>query len=92
MANRIAPGLIDKYLAKAGYSGQLTDQQLAADAPAKLFEPVPGNYGGHGRFEAQTRLGGWEMFTDRYRDGFYLGAATLLGIYGLHLLPKKYKV
>ncbi len=25
LANRIAPGLIDRYLAKAGYSGQLTD-------------------------------------------------------------------
>ena len=91
LANRIAPGLIDQYLAKAGYSGQLTDQKLAADAPANLFEPVPGNYGAHGRFDAKSRLGSWEMFTDRHRDGFYLGAATLLGVYGLHLLAKKYK-
>ena len=92
MANRIAPGLIDKYLAKAGYSGQLTDQQLAADAPANLFEPVPGPYGAHGRFDAEARSSSWAMFTDRHRDGFYLGAATLLGIYGLHRLAKKYKV
>ena len=92
LANRIAPGLIDKYLAKTGYSGQLTDQKLAADAPANLFEPVPGNYGAHGRFDGQARLGSWEMFTDRHRDGFFLGAATLLGVYALHLLAKKYKV
>ena len=92
LANRIAPGLIDTYLAKAGYSGQLTHQRLPADAPANLFEPVPGNYGAHGRFDAQSRRKSWAMFTDRHRDGFYLGAATLLGVYGLHLLAKKYKV
>ena len=59
LANRIAPGLIDKYLAKAGYSGQLTDRKLPADAPANLFHPVPGNYGAHGRFDAQSKL--WQL-------------------------------
>ena len=92
LANSIAPGLIDRYLAKAGYSGQLTKERLAADAPDNLFEPVPGNYGAHGRFDAQSRRGSWAMFTDRHRDGVYLGVATLLGVYGLHLLAKKYKV
>ena len=91
LANRIAPGLIDKYLAKAGYSGQLTDRKLPADAPANLFHPVPGNYGAHGRFDAQSKLGSWEMFTDRHRKALYMGAATLLGVYGLHRLAKKYK-
>ena len=28
LANRIAPGLIDRYLARAGYSGQLSDEPL----------------------------------------------------------------
>ena len=40
LANRIAPGLIDRYLATAGYSGQLADQPTAPDAPANLFKPV----------------------------------------------------
>ena len=92
LANRIAPGFIDKYLAKTGYSGQLTDQKLPADAPSNLFEPVPGNYGAHGRFDAQSTRGSWEMFTDRHRKGFYLSAATLLSVYGLHLLAKKLKI
>ena len=41
LANRVAPGLIDSYLAKAGYSGQLSDQRLPNDAPSNLFEPAP---------------------------------------------------
>jgi short-subunit dehydrogenase len=56
LANRIAPGWIHKYLASADYSGQLTDEKLAPDAPANLFDPVPGNYGAHGRFDNQSKL------------------------------------
>ena len=32
LANRIAPGLIDRYLARAGYSGQLSDEPLGDDS------------------------------------------------------------
>lgn len=91
LANRIAPGLIDKYLASAGYKGQLTDEPLAADAPANLFESVAGNYGAHGRFDSESRRGSLEMFTDRHRTAFWTVAALSL-IGGVHLLAKKYKV
>jgi short-subunit dehydrogenase len=74
LANRIAPGLIDKYLARAGYTGQLTHEMLPADAPANLFDAVPGDYGAHGRFDRQSRLGSWEMFTDRHRTAFWAAA------------------
>ena len=90
LANRIAPGLIDRYLAKAGYSGQLTDKRLPKDAPANLFEPVPGDYGAHGRFDGRARSGSWEMFTDRHRTAFW-AAAALGAVTSLHLLAKKYK-
>ncbi len=42
LANRIAPGLLDRYLAKDGYSGQLTNERAPDDAPGNLFHPVPG--------------------------------------------------
>ena len=92
LANRVAPAWIDRYLAKAGYTGQLTDTPLPKDAPANLYEPVPGDYGAHGRFDSRSRTRSWEMFTDRHRDAFYLGAATLLGVYALHRLAKRYKI
>ena len=91
LANRIAPGLIDKYLATAGYTGQLTDKPLPKDAPANLYEPVPGDYGAHGRFDAKARSGSWEMFTDRHRTAFW-AAAGLGALTGLHLLAKRLKV
>jgi short-subunit dehydrogenase len=75
-ANRVAPGLIDRYLASAGYTGQLTKETLPPDAPANLFESVPGPYGAHGRFDSHSRRGSWEMFTDRHRDAFWALAAV----------------
>lgn len=91
LANRIAPGLIDRYLASSGYKGQLTQKLLPADAPANLFEPVKGDYGAHGRFDGKAKLGSWEMFTDRHRTAFWV-AAGLGTVLGLHLLAKKYDV
>lgn len=82
LANRIAPGLIDRYLASAGYKGQLTDERLGPDAPANLFEPVPGDYGAHGRFDGMSKTASWEMFTNRHRNAFWAltGVAILSGI------------
>lgn len=91
LANRIAPGLIDKYLSKAGYRGQLTDKPLAPDAPSNLYEPVLGDYGAHGRFDSEAKTGSWEMFTDRHRTAFWAGAAGLGALMALHLLAKRYK-
>ena len=88
LANRVAPGWIDRYLARTGYSSQMTDQDLPQDAPANLFEAVPGDYGAHGRFDSQARSGSWEMFTDRHRTAFY-AAAGIGAVAILHQLAKR---
>jgi hypothetical protein len=77
LANRIAPGLLDRYLARAGYSGQLSGEPRGPDAPANLFEPVQGNWGAHGRFDAQARGRSIQLWTNRHRVG--LGLAALVG-------------
>ena len=93
LANRIAPGLIDRYLARYGYDSQMTQKALPTNAPANLFEPVPGDYGAHGRFDSRARRGGdWEIFTDRHRDGLFAGLAIAVGLYGLHRLAKRLDV
>ena len=91
LANRIAPGLIDRYLARAGYKGQLTDQPLPVDAPANLFAPVPGDYRAHGRFDDQAKSVSWEMFTDRHRTAFWAAAGLSL-VAGAQILARRYKI
>lgn len=52
--NKLVPGLADRYLADAGYSGQLTDEPSDAGEPGNLFEPVEGDFAAHGTFDAQA--------------------------------------
>jgi short-subunit dehydrogenase len=80
LANRVAAGLADWYLARNGYSGQMTADPKAAGAPANLYEPVKGDYAAHGRFDSRARSASWEMFTSRHRD------AVTVGLVGVALL------
>ena len=90
LANRIAPAFADRYLAKHGYSSQMTPEPQPADAPSNLVDPIPGDYAAHGRFDARARDSNWEMMTDQHRP---LAAAVVIGaIVGLHLLAKRLRV
>ncbi|MBB3950491.1 SDR family oxidoreductase [Aureimonas jatrophae] len=91
LANRIAPGLLDRYLARSGYSGQLTQEPKAADAPSNLFEPVKGDYGSHGRFDDRAKPRSIQMFTDRHRTAFW-GLAGILALLGLHRLARRFDI
>lgn len=91
LGNGVAPGLIDRYLAKAGYSGQLADEPTPANAPANLFEAVPGDYDAHGRFDDSSRRRSIEFFTDRHRTGFLAAAAIAVG-YLTHRAAKRLNV
>lgn len=81
LSNRVAPAWIDRYLAKAGYGGQLTNEPVKEEAPGNLFEPVPGDFRSHGRFDREARPRSWEMLTDRHRTLFWamagIGALSL---------------
>jgi NAD(P)-dependent dehydrogenase (short-subunit alcohol dehydrogenase family) len=52
---RIAPGLLDLYLARTGFDAHQTDEPLEGEREGNLFEPVPGDFGAHGRFDARAR-------------------------------------
>jgi NAD(P)-dependent dehydrogenase (short-subunit alcohol dehydrogenase family) len=51
--NKLAPWLAEWYLARTGFdSQQMPDLPLDPERPANLFEPVPGDPGARGRFDA----------------------------------------
>jgi short-subunit dehydrogenase len=77
LANSVAPGLLDRVLARIGYSKQMAPEPKPADAPANLFETVPGPYGAHGRFDAQAKSDSWEFFISRHRELLVGGLAVL---------------
>ena len=82
VANKLAPGLLDRYLARNGYSGQLTDEALPEHAPANLFETAPGDYAAHGRFDDAARERSWEMLASRHRGLMLAGLTGLAALAG----------
>ncbi|MBV8734408.1 MAG: SDR family oxidoreductase [Solirubrobacterales bacterium] len=54
VCERVAPWLLDHYLARTGFGSQMTDQDLDPRAHDNLFEPVDEDRGAHGPFDGQA--------------------------------------
>jgi len=54
-ADKVTPGLLDRYLSKRGYSSQQTSEPRDPDQPDNLMVPVPGDFGAHGRFDDRSK-------------------------------------
>jgi NAD(P)-dependent dehydrogenase (short-subunit alcohol dehydrogenase family) len=55
LANKVAPGLLDHYLAKTGYDSQQTDELVNPYRQNNLWDTVPGDRGAHGKFDDRAR-------------------------------------
>lgn len=82
LANMIAPGLLDRFLASSGYGGQLSEAPLPPNAPGNLFEPVAGHATAHGRFRSEAQSTSLELMTDRHRTSALAGLAVA-ALFGL---------
>ena len=54
VGNSFFPGYGDTYLADHGYE-QMTDEPEDPQRPHNLWEPLPGDHGAHGRFDARAK-------------------------------------
>ncbi|EWT00367.1 short-chain dehydrogenase [Intrasporangium oryzae NRRL B-24470] len=59
IANAVAPGLLDRYLARTGFSSQQTGELSDEDQQPNLWEPADGaggrDFGAHGAFDGKSR-------------------------------------
>jgi NAD(P)-dependent dehydrogenase (short-subunit alcohol dehydrogenase family) len=76
--NRLAPGLLDRYLARSGYRSQQTDEPEPLTRADNLWEPAPGNHGAHGRFDASARRYSPQLWLTEHRSlSLLLGAGAV---------------
>jgi NAD(P)-dependent dehydrogenase (short-subunit alcohol dehydrogenase family) len=55
LGNMLAPGLVDRILAKKAFGGQMSNEPaLERQRSGNLYEPVAGLFGAHGRFDRQA--------------------------------------
>lgn len=79
-ANKFIPGLLDRYLARRGYSGQQDDEVADPSCPDNLWNPVSGDFAAHGRFDNRASSRDIELWATLYRGPVVIGllfAATL---------------
>lgn len=73
--NRIAPWFADWYLARTGYKSQQTSEVEDPNRADNLWEPVEGDPGAHGRFEARgVRHSSLQLWASKHRTELGLAA------------------
>ena len=80
IVNAVAPGLLDRYLARTGFASQQTPEQNPADAPENLWHAVDGpggvDHGAHGRFDDQSHAHSPQAWLSRHHGVTALALAT----------------
>jgi len=92
LANRVAPGLLDRYLARTGFASQQTPDERDPGQPVNLWEPVDGpdgsDHGAHGIFDGRATDRSAQLWLSQHHGLLYGGAAavaaaTAAGLMGL---------
>jgi len=85
LANRMAPALLDRYLARTGYGSQQTSEPADPDRPENLLQPVDGvnghDFGAHGAFDDRSHGRSAQAWLSRHAglSAAFLGGAAVLG-------------
>jgi short-subunit dehydrogenase len=84
IGNKIAPGILDHYLGHTGYKSQQSNEPEDPNRPNNLWQPLPGDHGAHGTFDARAHIRSYELWAARYRNWIaagLFGTLTAAGIY-----------
>ncbi len=82
MANRVAGGLLDRYLARTGVASQQTSEQRPDDQPDNLWEPADGedghDYGAEGPFSDRAWNHSPQQWASQHRRPLVVSGAGLV--------------
>ena len=91
LGQKLAPGLLDHYLGRAGYRSQQTNQRIDAERPDNLEQPVPGDFAAHGSFDERAADRSPEVWLSTHRAAS-IGISLMgvaLGFVGLRQLFRR---
>jgi NAD(P)-dependent dehydrogenase (short-subunit alcohol dehydrogenase family) len=76
-ASRLAPGLVDRYLASTSIEAQQLPEPIAPDRLDNLWHPVAGDHGARGRFAAEAHDSSAQLWMTQHRTSLVTAAAAL---------------
>jgi hypothetical protein len=77
-ANRLFPGVLDRYLARTGYDSQLASWPIEPDRGDDLYAPLPGDHGAHGEFDDRAHASSPQLWMTTHRRLAFTGASMVL--------------
>jgi NADP-dependent 3-hydroxy acid dehydrogenase YdfG len=77
IGNKLAPGLLDRYLGRNGFASQQTSELEDPNRPDNLWKPVPGDHGAHGTFDSLAHDRSWELWVNLKRQWIGIGLAMV---------------
>jgi NADP-dependent 3-hydroxy acid dehydrogenase YdfG len=78
VAQKFVPGLLDRYLARTGYSSQqLMDEPRDPNEPDNLYSYVPGPHSARGKFDARSKDWSAQVLLSLNRNWLVLAAGAL---------------
>jgi len=80
VGNKIAPGLLDRYLGKTGFDSQQTSEPEDPDRPNNLWKPMQGDHGAHGTFGDRASETSWELRASLDRRWIGAGVAAIAAV------------
>lgn len=75
-ADKLAPAVADRYLAFTGCDAQQQDVPVEPNRPDNLLDPVPGDYGAHGEFDARASSFSIQYWMTKHRRLIAVGLAS----------------
>ncbi len=87
--DRLASPLLDRYLAAKAFKGQQGKEPVSPERKNNLYQPVPGDHGAHGRFDAKARTRSSQLWLTTHRAQAALGAAVALAAGGIAWLGSR---
>jgi NAD(P)-dependent dehydrogenase (short-subunit alcohol dehydrogenase family) len=83
VANAVAPGVLDRYLARTGFSSQQTADPKPQDQPANLWEPADGSeghdFGAHGIFDDRALGRSPQLWASQHHGVLAAAGLALVG-------------
>lgn len=92
LGNKLIPGLLDRYLAKKAYEGEMRAEFDDPNRPDNLWAPVPGDHGAHGAFDDVSRAHSLELWMAEHKRGLALAGVGIAGIASAALLVNRTRV
>lgn len=85
---KLVPGLLDRFLARAAWGGQFADEPNRQDGRDILFAPLPGDPGMHGPYRDRARGPDLQMWLRRHQRGAFTSSAAAAALGALALLRR----